>query len=46
MNFQGEATGGDGDLPFNEEDINELDRCLEITVEVTKWNVVTIYPEF
>lgn len=46
MNFQGEATGGDGDLPFDEDDINELDRCLEITVEVTKWNVVTVYPEF
>ena len=45
MNFQGDVTG-DGDLPFEEDDINELDRCLDITVEVVKWAVVTIFPEF
>ncbi len=45
MNFQGDATG-DGDLPFDEDDINELDRCLDITVEVVRWSVVTIFPEF
>lgn len=46
MNFQGAAGSGDGDLPFDEDDINELDRCLEITVEPIKWSVVTIFPEF
>lgn len=45
MNFQGGVTG-DGDLPFDEDDINELDKCLDITVDVIKWSVVTIYPEF
>jgi hypothetical protein len=45
MNFQGDVTG-DGDLPFEEDDINELDRCLDITVEVVRWAVVTIFPEF
>lgn len=46
MNFKGTANNGDGDLPFEEEDINQLDKCLEITVDVIDWAVVSIYPEF
>lgn len=46
MNFKGTAQNGDGDLPFEEDDINELDKCLEITVDVVEWQVVTVYPEF
>ena len=46
MNFKGTAQNGDGDLPFNDDDINELDKCLEITVDVVEWQVVTVYPEF
>lgn len=46
MNFQGTAANGDGDLPFEEDDINELDKCLEIIVDVIKWQVVSVYPEF
>ena len=46
MNFKGAPNNGDGDLPFEEEDINQLDKCLEITVDVIDWAVVSIYPEF
>ncbi len=46
MNFKGAAANGDGDLPFEEDDINELDKCLEIVVDVIEWQVVNIYPEF
>jgi hypothetical protein len=46
MNFKGSSQNGDGDLPFEEDDINELDKCLEITVDVVEWQVVTIFPEF
>lgn len=37
---------GDGSIPFDEEDINAVERCLEITVEVAKWEVVLVTPEF
>lgn len=43
------ATGkieNDGNLPFDEDDIDPMDRCLEITVEVVDWAVELVYPEF
>ena len=46
MNFEGTAADGDGDLKFDEDDINQLENCLEITVEVVKWNVEIIKTEF
>ena len=46
MNFEGTAADGDGDLKFDEDDINQLEKCLEITVEVVKWNVEIIKTEF
>ena len=36
----------DGNLPFEDEDIDPMDRCLEITVEVVDWAVELVYPEF
>ena len=46
MNFQGSASNGDGDIPFNEDNIEQIEKCLEITVDVIPWTVVSIYPEF
>ena len=46
MNFAGSADNGDGDIPFDEDDINQIEKCLEITVEVLPWQIVSIYPEF
>ena len=40
------VTGGDGDIPVDPGKIDPVDRCLEITVEVTPWTVVLVYPEF
>ena len=37
---------GDGNLPFDEDDIDPLDRCLDITVKVIDWAVELVYPEF
>ena len=37
---------GDGSIPVDEDDIDPMDRCLEITVEVIKWAVELVYPEF
>lgn len=43
----GTATaGGDGDIPVDPGAIDPVDRCLEITVEVTPWTVVLVKPEF
>ena len=36
----------DGNIPFEDEDIDPMDRCLEITVEVVDWAVELVYPEF
>ena len=33
-------------LPFDEDDIDPMDRCLEITVDVVDWAVELVYPEF
>lgn len=48
MNFSAsvESDKGDGDVPVNEDDIDQLGRCLDITVEVDDWNVILVTPEF
>ena len=38
--------GNDGNIPFDDTDIDPQDRCLEITVEVVDWAVELVYPEF
>ena len=40
------TAGGDGDIPVNPDAIDPVDRCLEITVDVTPWTVVLVRPEF
>ena len=45
MSAAGEASG-DGSIPIDEDDIDPMDRCLEITVEVINWAVELVYPEF
>ena len=45
MSAKGEFEN-DGNLPFDEDDIDPMDRCLEITVEVVDWAVELVYPEF
>lgn len=45
MNAAGDVLG-DGSIPIDEEDIDPMDRCLEITVEVVDWAVELVYPEF
>lgn len=46
MNFAGAANDGDGDIPFTEDNIDQIEKCLDITVDVIPWTVVSIYPEF
>ena len=46
MNFAATSGAGDGDIPFKEDDLENLDRCVEISVDVIPWTVVTVYPEF
>ena len=46
MNFAASTGAGDGDIPFKEDDLENLDRCVEISVDVIPWTVVTVYPEF
>ena len=43
--FEG-TSEGDGDVPISEDDIDQLGRCLDITVTVEKWNVILVTPEF
>ena len=45
MNAAG-LTDGEGDVPFDEDDIAQLARCLDITVTVEDWNVILVTPEF
>ena len=45
MNAAG-LTDGEGDVPFGEDDIEQLARCLDITVTVEDWNVILVTPEF
>ena len=37
---------GDGSIPIDEDDIDPMDRCLEITVDVIDWAVELVFPEF
>jgi hypothetical protein len=37
---------GDGSIFIDEDDIDPMDRCLEIIVEVVDWAVELVYPEF
>ncbi|MBR2065238.1 MAG: hypothetical protein IJ971_11140 [Bacteroidales bacterium] len=36
----------DGSIPFDEDDLNTVDRCLEIIVDVIDWTVVLVTPDF
>ena len=45
MSAKGEVEN-DGSIPIDEDDIDPMDRCLEITVEVVDWTVELVYPEF
>ena len=45
MSARGEVEN-DGSIPIDEDDIDPMDRCLEITVDVVDWAVELIYPEF
>ena len=45
MSAEGEVEN-DGNLPFDDEDIKPMERCLEITVEVVDWAVELVHPEF
>ena len=36
----------DGSIAIDEDDIDPMDRCLEITVDVIDWVVELVYPEF
>ena len=45
MSAMGEVNS-DGSLPFTDDDIDPMDRCIEITVEVVEWAVELVYPEF
>lgn len=46
MSAEGEVSGSDGSIPIDEEDIDPMDRCLEIKVTVVPWDVELVYPEF
>lgn len=37
---------GDGSIPIDEDDIDPMDRCIEISVDVVDWVVDLVYPEF
>ena len=45
MSAKGEVEN-DGTIPIDEDDIDPMDRCLEITVDVVDWAVELVYPEF
>ena len=45
MSAKGEVEN-DGNIPFEDTDIDPMDRCLDITVEVVEWAVELVYPEF
>lgn len=47
MSAQGEAgAGSDGTIEIPEEKLDPMDRCLDISVDVKKWEVVLVTPEF
>ena len=45
MSAKGEVEN-DGSIPIDEKDIDPMDRCLEITVDVVDWAVELVYPQF
>lgn len=45
MSAAGEV-GTSGFIPIDDDDIDPMDRCLDITVEVVDWVVELVYPEF
>lgn len=45
MSAAGEVLG-DGSIPIDEDDIDPMDRCLEISVDVVDWVVELVFPEF
>ena len=45
MSAKGEVEN-DGSIPIDEDDIDPMDRCREITVDVIDWAVELVYPEF
>ena len=45
MSARGEVEN-DGSIAIDEDDIDPMDRCLEITVDVVDWAVELVYPEF
>lgn len=45
MSAAGEVEA-DGSIPIDDDDIDPMDRCLEITVDVVDWVVELVYPEF
>ena len=45
MSAKGEVEN-DGSIPIDEDDIDPMDRCLDITVDVIDWTVELVYPEF
>ena len=47
MSGEGEAgAGSNGTIEIPEDKIDPMDRCLDITVDVMKWKVVLVTPEF
>lgn len=46
MSAAGVVDTQSGSIPINEDDIDPMDRCLEITVSVHNWQVDLVYPEF
>ena len=45
MSARGEVEN-DGSISIDEDDIDPMDRCLEITVDVVDWAVELVYPKF
>ena len=45
MSAAGEVLS-DGSIPIDEDDIDPMDRCLEISVDVVDWVVELVFPEF
>lgn len=46
MSGRAEAGDNKGFIDIDEDDLNTVDRCLDITVDVHKWEVVLVTPEF
>ena len=45
MSAKGEVENN-GSIPIDEDDIDPMDRCIDITVDVVDWAVELVYPEF